>query len=58
MMGRRLTRWLGRLGACKGLPQGIDRACEISNLLGQPLGIGLLGRQQALHGLQLVLNDL
>jgi len=40
------------------LPQGIDRAGEISNLIGQPLGIGLLGCQQTLHGLQLVLNDL
>jgi hypothetical protein len=46
------------LHAGEGLPQGIDRAGEASNLLGQPSGVGLLGRQQAPYRLQLILNHL
>ena len=56
--GRRRTgSFLGR-GAREGLPQALNGAGEAANLLGKPLGFGLLRGEQALHGLQLILNDL
>ena len=40
------------------MPQTVDRLGQAGNLLGKPLGIGLLGGEQAFDGLQLILNHL
>jgi hypothetical protein len=58
MASRRLTGCFRGLGARERLPQTFDRLGETCNLLGHPLGIGLLRGEKALHALQLVLNDL
>ncbi|MDB5610292.1 MAG: hypothetical protein JWP25_7192 [Bradyrhizobium sp.] len=49
---------LGRLGARERLPEAVDRAGELSNLVRQPLCIILLCRKLAPHGLQLILDNL
>src|SRR6185369_6705985 len=45
-------------GAGKGLPKAVDGLVQRRDLFGQALGVGLLRRHQALHGLELVLHDL
>ena len=56
----RLRRARGVLipGAGKGLPQAVDRLCQPGDLLGEPLGVGLLSGEQAPDGLQLILDHL
>jgi hypothetical protein len=46
------------LGAGEGLPQGVDRAGETSNLLGQSFGVRLLCGKKPPYRLQLLLNNL
>jgi len=46
------------LGARERLSQTVDRLSETRNLLREPLRVGLLRGEKALHALQLILNDL
>src|SRR5258705_677569 len=51
-------RRFGSPGACERLPQTVDRLSETCNLPRKPLCLSLLRGEKALHGLQLILNDL
>lgn len=51
-------RRFGSPGACERLPQTIYRLSEARNLVRKPLCVSLLRGEKALHGLQLILNDL
>ena len=55
--GRRIG-YVGGLGGRERLTQAIDGAGQVSDLLGQLLGLGLLRGKEASDGLQLILNDL
>ena len=58
MSGRTRAGCFRSLGVGERLPEAVDCARKISNLLRQPLNIHLLGCKSALECLQLILNNL